>query len=210
VRAALTTSFYAAPQVPADARRLFDAALRSARLDGDIELPLAPGRGVGSSLLLAREWGLDELAGRLAAAAEASYEPTWDRDRGEFAWRMGLDEAHPRGQFNAFLAAAEAGGPGRWAALSAAPLERCPQIVDVDFPNVALSRAEWHRGSLFLRIEPLVEDPARSTTFRLVGAEPRIWWVSGIDGVTMDVSSGGAVIRVPLVRGDLELAPSSY
>ncbi len=51
------------------------------------------------------------MEARLAAAIEASYEPSWDMTRGEFTWGLGLDEPHPRGQFNAFLAAAEAGGP---------------------------------------------------------------------------------------------------
>ena len=49
-----------------------------------------------------------------AAGAEASYEPTWDRERGEFTWGFGLGEEHPRGQFNAIMAAAEAVTPGAW------------------------------------------------------------------------------------------------
>lgn len=210
VKAALTTSFYAAPQAPDDARRLFDAACRSAGLDREPRLPLRPGRGYGSALVLAREWGLGELAKRLSAAIEASYQPTWDTDRGEFTWGMGLDEEHPRGQFNAFLAAAEAAGPGRWTALSAAPLTPCPQIVDVDFPTVALRRAEWVNGALHLSLAPLVENPRLRTTFRLVGAEPRVWCISGIDGVSMDTAGSSVVLRVPQVTGTLELTPGSY
>ncbi|MGH1488664.1 MAG: hypothetical protein ACRBK7_04595 [Acidimicrobiales bacterium] len=210
VAAAMTTSYYAAPQSPDDARRLFDAACRSMGLDATPKLPLRPGRGYGSALVLAREWGLRELEERLAQAIEASYEPTWDDESGEFTWGMGLDEEHPRGQFNAFLAAAEASGPGMWSALSAAPLEPCGQVVDVDFPDVALSRAEWVKGALHLTVAPRVEDPNRWTTFRIVGVEPRLWYLTGIEGTTMDVTPNSVIVRCPMVHGDLEFTPGSY
>lgn len=168
------------------------------------------GRAYGSSLILAREWGLDELEARLAEAIEASYEPTWDTDRGEFTWGMGLDEPHPRGQFNAFLAAAEASGPGRWAQVSDAPLDECPQVVDVDFPLIAMRRAEWVDGALYLELAALVEDPRKWTTFRIVGAEPRLWYLTGIEGATMDVTADSVIVRVPQVSGTLEFTPGSY
>ena len=210
VAAALTTSFYAAPQEPADAARLFDAGCASAGFDRELSLPIAASRSVGSSLVLAREWGIVDLEQRLAHAIEASYEPTWDTERGEFTWGLGLGEPHPRGQFNAFLAAADAAGPGAWAHLSAAPLESCPQVVDVDFPAMAFRRAEWIGGNLHLRLAPLHEDPQRFTSFRIVGAEPRIWEVHGLDGVSLDVSASGVSVRVPMVAADLELIRGSY
>ena len=196
--------------MPDEARRLFDAACATAGYTHDIATPLRPGRGAASSLVLAREWGLDDLDGRLADAIELSYEPTWDRSLGEFTWGMGLDEPLPRGQFNAFLAAAEAAGPGRWSALSAAPLAPCPQVVDVDVPEVVLSRAHWSDGALLLTVDPLHPDPNAWTEFRIVGVEPRLWWLSGIDGATMDVRSDCVVVRTPRVRGDLEFTPGSY
>ncbi len=131
-------------------------------------------------------------------------------DRGEFTWGLGLNEPHPRGQFNAFLAAGEAAGPGMWTRLSEAPLDPCPQIVDVDFPTMAFTRAEWVDGNLRLRLAPLHEDPEKRTSFRIVGAEPRNWDVHGMDGVSLDLSSTGLDVRVPLVAGDLELIRSSY
>ena len=210
VAAALTTAFYAAPQMPDDARRLFDAACTSSGLDVDPELPLRPSRGYGSSLLLAREWEIDELEQRLAGAIEASYEPTWNGERGEFTWGLGLQEEHPRGQFNAFLAAAEAAGPGRWAQLSAAPLERCPQVVGVDFPAVALTRAEWVKGALHLQVSVLEEQPSKVTSFRIVGAEPRIWEVTGIDGAAVEFGAHAVIVRIPHVNGDLTFTPGSY
>lgn len=210
VVAALTTSFYAAPQVPDDARRLFDAGVSMLGWDDSVGVPLSASRGAGSSLVLAREWSMDDLSDRLAAAVEASYEPTWDATLGEFTWAMGLDEPYPRGQFNAFLAAAEATAPGLWTRLSAAPLERCPQIVDVDFPAMAFTRAEWIDGNLHLRLAPLREDANVTTSFRIVGAEPRQWDVHGLDGVSVDLATSGLTVRVPMVAADLQFLRSSY
>jgi len=210
VAAALTTSFYAAPQRPDDARRLFAAACASIGLDDDPVLPLRAGRGYGAALLLSREWELNELEGRLADAIEASYQPTWDVARSEFTWGLGLDEDYPRGQFNAFLAAAEAGGPGRWSALSAEPIEGCPQVVGVDFPEVALTRADWVKGALHLRVSVLHEQPRKVTSFRIVGAEPRLWEVTGIDGAAVDFTAQAVVVRIPHVSGELVFTPGSY
>lgn len=212
VQAALTTSFYAAPQEPTDAMRLFEAGYRSIGLDAEppLALPLNPSRAIGSSLVLAKQWGLDDLVDRLERAIDASYEPTWDTERGEFTFGLRLGEPHPRGQFNAFLAAGEAAGPGMWTRLSEAPLEPCPQVVGVDFPTMAFTRAEWVDGNLRLRLAPLREDPTKRTSFRIVGAEPRNWDVHGMDGVSLDLSSSGLDVRVPLISGDLELIRSSY
>ena len=212
IASALTTAFYAAPQRPEDARRLFEAGCAAVGFghNGTPSVPLRASRAYGSSLVLAREWEMNDLAARLSTAIEASYEPTWDRELGEFTWGIGLGETHPRGQFNAFLAAAEASGPGMWERLSAAPIERCPQIVGVDFPKVAFTRAEWVRDSLHLRLSPLREDPRTRTEFVLVGAEPRQWDLTAPDGTTIELTGRGTVIRVPMVHADLELTPGSY
>lgn len=200
----VNTALYAAPYAPGDARRLLDSALAQLSM----EVPLSASRGYGSALLLAREWGLTGVEERLVEAIEASYGPTWHD--GHFTWTMGLDEAHPRGQFNAFLAAAEAAGPGRWTALTSGPLQSCPQIVGVDFPAMALSRAEWIDGNLHLRLTPQIEDPASFTSFRLVGAEPRNWDVHGLEGGRFELTTSGLNIRVPMVHADLTLIRGSY
>ncbi len=207
---ALTTAYYAAPQMPDDAQRLFEAAYSSMGLGGDVSLPIRASRGYGSSLVLAREWGLTNLEERLVAAIEASYEPTWDHVSGEFTWGLGLDEEHPRGQYNAFLAAAEAAGPGRWERLSAAPIEPQPQVAGVDFPNVALSTAEWRNGALHLTLDVHDEDPSSRTTFRIVGAEPRVWELTGIDGTSLEHTAHSVIVRVPRVSGELTFTPGSY
>ena len=95
--------------------------------------------------------------------------------------------------------------------MSAAPIPQCGQIVDVDFPNMALSRAEWNdQGSLFLRLAPLREDPTKFTTFRLVGVQPRQWDVQGPDGTTLDITGSGVIVRVPMVAADMEFSEGSY
>lgn len=160
--------------------------------------------------MLAREWGLTDLEARLRAAIEESYEPTWDRDRGEFTWGLGLGEEHPRGQYNAFLAAADAAAPGLWSRLSAAPLQPSPQVVDIDFPTVAVRRAEWVRGALHLGLEPLHENPRGRTTFRIVGAEPRIWDFMGVEGASIEYRASGVIVTMPLVKANLEFTPGSY
>ena len=204
----VATAFYLAPQVPDEARRLFEAGSHSAGWDGPIPVPLQASRGQAASLVLAREWGMADLEQRLVDAIEASFEPTWAQERaGEFTWGMGLDEPHPRGQFNAFLAAAEAAGPGRWTRLSAAPLDPCAQIEGVEFPAVALRRAEWHGDTLHLSLAPTNEAPDRTTAFQLVGHDATSWEVDGIEGATVDVADA-VTITTPMVSADLRLRPT--
>jgi hypothetical protein len=114
-RAGLFPAYFLAPQKPAEARALFEAGLaQSGALDPSAaNEPLSPQR-TPMIIHLAREWGLDNLADRLQLAANDAYEPSWDRERGEFTWGFQLDEEHPRGQFNASMAAAEAVSEGAW------------------------------------------------------------------------------------------------
>ena len=173
VMVALINCLYLAPQRPEEARGLFDAALDMLGALGDGGPTVIGERLTGIALLLAREWSLDDTAERLAAGAEASYEPTWDRDRGEFTWGFGLGEEHPRGQFNAIMAAAEVVTPGAWSALAnEAPPARSAEVVGVDFPTVGLRQAEWLGGALHLSTSPMNDT--------VVGI-PTSWRVTGLD-----------------------------
>jgi hypothetical protein len=214
VRAALTASFYAAPQEPVDSRRLFDAAVADAGYDRPVRTPLPANRVVLAALLLAREWGIADLDDRLGAAVEESYEPAWDSTRGEFTWGFGLGEEHPRGQYNAFLAAAEACGVGSWARLAAAPITPCPQVVGVDFPAIAFRRAEWVHGSLHLRMAPLQELRSRRTSFDVTGIaradlDQATWSVSGVENASVEVIGDRLRVTAPLVAADLGVQRSS-
>ena len=110
----------------------------------------------------------------------------------------------------AFAAAAEACGPGGWSRLATVPLAPCPQIVGVDASTLALRRAEWLNDSLYLELAPVREDPSRRTSFRIVGAEPRMWYLTGIDGATIDVTAHAVDVRVATVEGELVFTPGSY
>jgi hypothetical protein len=172
---ALPIAWFLAPQVPDDARRLYEAGI-----DGQ-----AAERRAGAALALAREWGGAE--GALAAAGP-----------------------QPQHGLDAWQVVVECSGPGRWRRLLAGPAEPCPQVVGVDLASVALRRAGWAGGSLSLVLAPRREEPRRWTVFRVEGAEPRMWYLTGIDRATMDTAGSATVIRVPLVHGPLELTPGSY
>ncbi len=96
------------------------------------------------------------MADALADATDRSLEPIWNRSTGEFTWGLGLSEAHPRGQYNAVLAAAEAVTEGAWSRLATTTggtrFEE-PTATGVDFPRVSLNRAWWdaRRGQLSLQ-----------------------------------------------------------
>lgn len=206
MRSHLFSCWYAAPQVPEDARRLFAAACADTGFDRDPLVEVPGPRAAAIGLALSREWGIPELEARLAAAIEAHFEPTWDRARGEFTWGLGLNEPHPRGQYNAFLAAAEAISAGAWTRLSETPPEVCPQVVGVDFPNVALAQARWSDEALHLRLDVLRPDPAAATHFRIVGVQPGRRWVAvGRSGATVERDGETLVVTAPLESGSLRI-----
>lgn len=106
--------------------------------------------------------------------------------------------------------AAIAAGPDAWERLLAGPMDSCPQVVGVDIANMALDQAEWIGGNLHLGLAPPVEDPSRFTSFRVVGAEPRIWDLHGIQNTRMESTMSGLNVRVPMVKADITLIRSSY
>jgi hypothetical protein len=206
---AMTYCFYLAPQVPDEARRLFDAAAASSGISTE-QVDSVENRRINAiAWFLAREWGLDSLEATLRASLETHYEPTWDRTRGEFTWGLGLGEEHPRGQYNGFLAAGEAASPGAWSAISAAPLPAQPGLVDdVDFPAVALAEARWDQGRLRLRLHPQRAEPqARPTQFRVIGLEDATRWQLEGDGHCV-VDGDDLIIETTIADHRLLLVPS--
>src|SRR5260370_35150231 len=125
------------------------------------------------TLSLANEVGDTEIVKKLRAYVEAHYEPTWDREAGEFYYLFGLREPYPRGQYNANLMVSEVAGPGAWWRLFNEPnLKKFeePTVHDVDYPRMGLSQACYHRSKrvLSLRTTPTARS-ARSSpaTFRI-------------------------------------------
>jgi hypothetical protein len=197
VMVAVINALYLGPQQPHDARRLFDAALGMLGVLADGPPTVIGERLTGIALLLAREWGVDDISARLAAGAEASYEPTWDRQRGEFTWGFGLGEEHPRGQLNAILAAAEAVTPGAWTTLAndAVPAPS-PEVAGVDFPTVSLRRAAWLDGVLHLSTSPMNDAVVgAATSWRVTGLERPVDW----EAMTPD----DAPVETRIEAGDL-------
>jgi len=205
----MTYCFYLAPQVPDEARRLFDAACAGAGISSDGVSDLAGHRINAIAWFLAREWGLDALEAAIRGALEANGEPTWDRALGEFSWGLGLGEAYPRGQYNGLLAAAEAASPGAWSRLSEAPLPEQPGLVEgVDFPALALAEARWEEGALRLRLHPQSDETTgRPTRFRVTGLDDPARW--GVEGdARLAAVAGDLVVETSVRHHRLTLRPS--
>jgi hypothetical protein len=205
----MTYCFYLAPQVPDEARRLFDAAAANAGISSDGITDLGGHRINAIAWFLSREWGLDELEAAIRSGLDANYEPTWDRASGEFTWGLGLGEEYPRGQWNGFLAAAEVVGPGAWARLSEAPLPKQPGLVEgVDFPALALAEARWEKDALRLRLHPQNDEvEGRPTRFRVTGLDdPDRWRVEG--DARLASRAGDLIVETSLRDQRLTLLPA--
>lgn len=122
---------------------------------------------------MAKEFDDKAVCVKLMAHAEDNYEPTWDAESGEFNWRFGLNEPHPRGQYNGYMATAEAGSPGAMSRIYDAPDLRKflePTVYGVGFPTVGLSQAYYDldRRRLVVSMGPgLPGARDQQTTFRV-------------------------------------------
>ena len=152
---------------------------------------------------LAREFGDEALHAKLKIRSDANDEPIWDPESGEFTWRFGLDEQHPRGQMNATAALADAAAPGAWANLIHRPNQRKflePTVFDVDFPKVCLSQATYDVERRLLAITTDAGAPnaaGEPTTFRITNVDP--------DRCTIE-ADGEASDDWRAVEGDIEVS----
>jgi hypothetical protein len=178
----LMWGFYLLPNDPAMATRFYEAIKREYLIekpDGTAHVILVPGATDDHQymtvrmLAMANELGDTETVKKLQAHVEARYEPTWDRDAGEFYYGFGLNEPYPRGQYNANLMVPEVGGPGSWSRMFTDPnLEKFdqPTVYGVDFPSVGLSQAYYDQEKKTLVLQTYIADPAatgRPTNFRI-------------------------------------------
>jgi hypothetical protein len=204
-RAGLFPAYFLAPQKPEEARALFAAVLQDAQITEQAAPAALPGPQRTSMIIhLAREWELDGVARVLGEAADREYEPTWDLERGELTWGFGLGEEHPRGQFNAAMAAAEAVREHAWSRLfnvaTAGRFEE-PTVSGVEFPDVVLTQAWWdvRARRLFLATAPRNDRVlGRPTTFRLSRLGDAASW-------TVEASDD-APVTATLRDGELEVA----
>jgi len=101
-------------------------------------------------LVLAHEFGDQDVEMRLRENVEVRFEPGWDRSTGEFTWGFGLGEPVPRGQLNAVIMMAEVGDHGAWSRLFNRPnLAKFqePAVSGVDFPALGISQAGSTQGN---------------------------------------------------------------
>jgi len=166
--------FYLSPQNHDDARRLYDGSRPPLPQSFDPATKsalLADPRRFAQGFLNAREMGDSARYQALDALAEELCEPTWDRERGEFYYRFGLDEPYPRGQANALIMAAEAGSRQAWWRIFNEPnLLKFgqPTVSGVDFPRLGISQAIYDEEKEILAVSTYAADPwltGTSTTF---------------------------------------------
>ena len=156
---------------------------------------------------LAGEMADEEAKARIWQAADAHFEPTWDRDTGEFTLGFGLDEPHPRGQLNARALAGWVCTEGAWSRVFDQPnLAKFdqPTVVDVDFPTVALSQARWDGDALHLAAHPR-NAAARDSRTRVRVTNlgpPGEWAITSPDGVTHPLERTGDDLTIELVADD--------
>lgn len=202
-------AIYLAPQVPDEARRLWDAGHAPlAALPFDQQVTLLGPRFTGWSLFLAREWGMTDLANQIQTAANTVYPPSVDPETGELTWDFGLGEPYPRGQYNATMAAADAVTEGAWWRLANEPTTdrfTQPTVRDVDFPTVALSQAEWDPDTAQLRLTLHPKNDAVTgapTSLRVTGLpDPAAWNVRSPDGTQAEAEPSGPDLLIRTVIG---------
>lgn len=196
------------PQDPVDAQALFETwldadgvarALSMARESSDVRSQFTARRELCAAAFVAREF--DRAA--TARSADEALTHAWSGDEVAPGPAVGSG-------VDAWRAAADLVRPGLWRVLATETAVRVPQVVDVEQPALMLARAEWQRGSLFLRLVPTDEDRRRRTTFRIVGAEPRVWCFTGVDGAVLDCTSRAQIVTLPMVRADVEFSEGSY
>jgi hypothetical protein len=197
-------AYYLAAQVPDDARALWDSAREQLGLLHPPYTPALDPRGTAVYLFLANEWGESELASAIREDAETRYEPTWDERTGEFTWGFALGEPHPRGQWNAAMAAAEANTGGGWWRLANVFDDRRftePTLVGVDFPTVVPTQAWWDALSdeLVVSLAPCRESTVGTpTSFRVANLpDPGLWTATSLtNDVHVESSLSGNYLEV--------------
>jgi len=162
---ALYVALYLTPQKPDDAHRLFRWAADTYQWAGSSEIgPHRDPRVPALGLVLAHEFGDQDVEMRLRENVEVRFEPGWDRSTGEFTWGFGLGEPVPRGQLNAVIMMAEVGDHGAWSRLFNRPnLAKFqePAVSGVDFPALGISQAWVDARQRRLAVATSVGDPAR-------------------------------------------------
>ena len=140
---------------------------------------------------------------RLWDAAEEYIEPTWEESAGEFTFALGLNEAHPRGQWNARMMAGWVCTQGAWSRIFNQPnLAKFdePTVEGVDFPKIVLSEARWDGAALYVAAHPQnASVEGIQTNIRVTNIQPGDWVATQSNGERVYLTSDGDHLDVPLV-----------
>jgi hypothetical protein len=155
---------------------------------------------------LAGEFADDATKQRIWRAADEHFQPTWDVDAGELTFGFGLDEEHPRGQWNARAMAGWAcSGPGAWSDVFNRPnLVKFdePTVTGVDFPRVALSHARWDAATDTLHVAAHPQNASVRDTRTTLRVPPGRWTVTHPDGTTADATD---IVELTVDEGSVRL-----
>lgn len=179
------------------------AALNGVIGDGPIGALNDPGRSV-MLLQCAGEFADPATKQRIWDAAEEHIQPTWNHEAGEFTLGFGLNEPHPRGQWNARAMAGWVCTESAWSNIFNAPnLQKFsePSVEGVDFPRVALSEARWDGESLHLAAHPQnAANKGSRTQLRITNITSTQGWVmTQANGTNVALAGEDNYVNVELV-----------
>jgi hypothetical protein len=171
-------------------------------LDPNRDIALLDNPGMAVMLVqLAGEFADDATKQRIWDAADAHFQPTLDVDRGELTFAFGLDEPHPRGQWNArAMAGWSCSGPGAWSDVFNPPnLAKFdePTVSGVDFPRLALRLAHWDAPTETLHVAAHPQNASvrdTRTTVHVTPAPGGDWTLTHPDGSTTPVTDTAELV----------------
>ncbi len=201
----IAPAWYFAPQRNQLAEVGWNTAALPSGVFGDAPITGLEEPAMATMLLqLAGEFADPATKQRIWEAADEYIEPTWDHDAGEFTLGLGLNEEHPRGQWNSRMMAGWVCTKGAWSRIFNEPnLTKFdePTVEGVDFPSVALSEARWDGKVLHLAAH--AQNAAVKGTRTLVKltniASPEGWVMTQSNGEKVPLTGKGDDVEVELV-----------
>ena len=205
--------WYLAPQRTDMAKSAWEMAATLTGLFGDGDLVGLDDPNLASLLAMQTGDFTDgEAKTRLWEYLDATHQPQWDNDFGEFTFGFGLGEPHPRGQLNARAMAGWVCTPGAWSRIFNNPnLEKFdgPTVSGLDFPRVAMSEAWWDGAVLHLTAHAQNSSVANTqTSIHVEGLPSDDGWglVQPTGGTTpIAVSTGASQLELVVNGGHYEL-----
>ena len=200
----IAPTWYLAPQRREVAETAWRLGAEAMGLLGEGDIALSDPRDGLQLAWFTGEFADEQTKRKLWDACDTLFEPTLDQDSGEFTFGFGLNETHPRGQFNARVMAGWVCQPGAWTRIFQTPnLQKYSQpcVEDVDFPRVAMSQAYWSEGSLHLAVDPCNGATNGTRTTMSVRRLPvdGEWILKSSDQTSMSCDVAGGKTRVELI-----------